>query len=56
VGGEGGERVWECGSMNMVQILCTNVCKKKNDTIETMPAMRGGGNEEDWWGGEFVIL
>jgi hypothetical protein len=34
-GGEG------CGKMNMVQILCTHVCKWKMRPVETIPGMGG---------------
>jgi hypothetical protein len=29
--------------MNMVQIMYTHICKYKNDTIETVTGIRGGG-------------
>jgi hypothetical protein len=33
----------DCGRVNMVQILCTNRCKWKNDTCETIL-----GRGEEW--------
>jgi hypothetical protein len=34
----------------MLQILCTHVCKWKNETTETIPGMGGGEvKENDGW-------
>jgi hypothetical protein len=39
-----GEEVGKgCGRVNMVQILCTHVCKWKTRSVETIPGMGGGG-------------
>jgi hypothetical protein len=32
-----------CGRVNMIPILCTHVCKWKNETCENIPGMEGGG-------------
>jgi hypothetical protein len=37
----------------MAQILCTNVCKWKNETFETFPDMRVRGIKENDGGGKF---
>jgi hypothetical protein len=37
----------------MLQIIYTHVCKCKNDTIETIPGIRGGMMKENSKGGEF---
>jgi hypothetical protein len=37
--GKGHERV------NIVQILCTHVCKWKNDTVESIPEIGEGGDK-----------
>jgi hypothetical protein len=44
--GERGKRV------NMVQILCTHVCKCKNDTVETTPGIGELEIKENVGGGE----
>jgi hypothetical protein len=49
----GGEKRWGNGmGMNMVQILCTHVCKWKSESVETLLGM-GGGDKGEWSGGEF---
>jgi hypothetical protein len=46
--------VWKgCRRMNIVQILCTHVCKWKMITIETTPGMGVGRIKENNRGGEF---
>jgi hypothetical protein len=42
-----------CGRVNMVQILCTHICKGKTRPVETVPGMKGRGLEENDGGGEF---
>jgi hypothetical protein len=39
--------------VNVVQILCTHVCKWKNDTTETISGMGGVKVKENGVGGEF---
>jgi hypothetical protein len=41
------------GTVNIVQILCTHVCKWKMMPVETVPGMGEGGNKGEWWRGEF---
>jgi hypothetical protein len=43
----------EHGWVNMGQILCTHVCKWKNDTVETIPGMGRWRIKENGGGGEF---
>jgi hypothetical protein len=31
--------------VNMVEMLCTHVCKWKNKTVETIPGMEGSGDK-----------
>jgi hypothetical protein len=45
--GKGGRR------MNTVQIMCTHVCKCKNDTCEKVQGIRRGWIKESSGGGEF---
>jgi hypothetical protein len=41
--GERGEEVGkDCRRVNMVQILCTHLCKWKNGPVETIPGMGVG--------------
>jgi hypothetical protein len=43
-----GERCRErCGRVNMVQILCTHVYKRKMRPVETVPGMEGRGIKEN---------
>jgi hypothetical protein len=47
--GEGGEvgKWWR--RMNIMQILCTHICKWRNRIpIETIPGMVGGADGEEW--------
>jgi hypothetical protein len=39
---EVGRRWKVCRRVNMVQILCTHVCKWKNETVESIPGIEGG--------------
>jgi hypothetical protein len=41
------------GRVNMVQILCTNVCKWKMIHIQTIPEIGGEGIKQNDGGGEF---
>jgi hypothetical protein len=43
-----------CGKVNMVQILCTHVCKWKTRPLETIPGMgeRGGEIKKNVEGGD----
>jgi hypothetical protein len=45
--GKGGRR------MNMVQIMCTHVCKAKMLPVETIPGVRRGSMGDSSGGGEF---
>jgi hypothetical protein len=36
-----------CERVNMVEILCTLVCKWKNNTVETISGMWGVGDKFD---------
>jgi hypothetical protein len=38
---KGGKYGKKCDRMNIVQLLCTHVCKYKNETCETIPSIRG---------------
>jgi hypothetical protein len=51
VTGSGEEVGNMCGRVNMVQILCTHVCKWKMISFETIPGIEGGEIKENW--GEF---
>jgi hypothetical protein len=43
-----GEKVGKgCERMNIVQILCTHLCKWKMMPVETIPGMGRGGNKGD---------
>jgi hypothetical protein len=49
-----GEEVGKgCGRVNIVQILCTHVCKWKMRPVETIPGMGGEGIKKNDGGGEF---
>jgi hypothetical protein len=50
---EGGDKKKEYRRVNVVEILCTHVFKWKNETVETIPGMRGEGIKENDEGGEF---
>jgi hypothetical protein len=50
VGNSVGEEEVEKGCKR-VQIPCTHVCKWKMRAVETIPEMRGGKNNEEWWRG-----
>jgi hypothetical protein len=39
-----------CGSVNMVQILCTTCENGKMRPVETVPGMEGRGKGEYWQG------
>jgi hypothetical protein len=39
--------------VNVVEILCTNVCKWKMRPVKTIPGMGEGGIKENDGGGEF---
>jgi hypothetical protein len=43
----------ECRRVNIVQILCTHVCKWKMRPVETIPGMGGEGIKKNDGGGEF---
>jgi hypothetical protein len=46
-----------CRRMNMVQILCTHVCKWKMRPVETIPGMEGArGTKENGQGAEFDMI
>jgi hypothetical protein len=38
-----------------MQIMCTHVCKLKNDSVEIIPGMGERGNKGEWWKG-FIQL
>jgi hypothetical protein len=37
----------ECRKVNLVQILCTHVCKWKNRSAETIPGMERGEEKRE---------
>jgi hypothetical protein len=45
INGRGQEVGTGCRRVNMVQILCTHVCKWKMRPVETIPGMGEGGNK-----------
>jgi hypothetical protein len=45
--GRGEEMEKGCRRVDIVQILCTHVCKWKNETVKLF--QKWGGDEGEWW-------